>query len=328
MIKFTNKYGISDAIVNAVKIDNHVTIGDISVTQLIDSPQIRILKKTHDIEEDVSDRIWMLFGTAVHYVVEMGEITSREARQLLEAAEVLVKYEQTKAAEWMYEFINKTFPEHKNKDILTEVTLSHTINGMMFSGTFDRFTISTGLLDDYKTTGVYAYMNAEARKKWDAQLNVYAFLLRENGYEVNAAQITAIFKDFSPSKLFSSGYPKKPIATFPVKLYEHKLIKEFLTRRVKLHKDAQMGNVAECTSKEMWQTSDTFAVTTPTRTRAIKVFPTEALAKAFMLGDGAKYGDKAYVEKRPGERKRCDQYCSVSKVCPQNIKRLELENKK
>lgn len=323
MITLTNKYNISEAIVNACKIDNHVTIGDISVTQLIDSPQVRILRKTNDVEEDVSDRIWMMMGTAVHYVVELGEVSSREARQLLEAAEVLMKHDQEKAAKWMYEFINKTYPDHKDRDILTEITLAHTINGMTFSGTFDRFTQSIGLLDDYKNTSTYAYMNEESRKKWDAQLNVYAFLLRENGYEVKAAQITAIFRDFSAGKRFSTGYPQQPIATFPVKLYSHKKILEYLTERIRLHKNAELhDDIPECTSKEMWATSDVFAVTEEGRKKAIKLFPTKPLAEAFILGEGAKY-PKAFIQTRPGERKRCDKYCSVKNVCPQNLKRLK-----
>ena len=326
MVTLTNKYGISDAIVNACKVDNHVTIGDISCTQLIDSPQVRMLKKQHDVEEDVSDRIWMMMGTAVHYVVELGEISGREARQLLEAAEVLVKLDQKKAADWMYEFIEKTFPEHKDRDVLNEITLSHTINGMTFSGTFDRFTISEGLLDDYKNTSVWAYMNEESRKKWDAQQNVYAFLLMENGFQVNASQITAIFRDFSAGKRFQKGYPQAPVATFPVKLYSHRAMLEYLTERVRIHKLAQEKlEYPECTTKEMWATTDTYAITAPGRKRAISVKPTEAMAEAFLRGEGIKYPN-AFIQKRPGERKRCDSYCSVSKFCKQNIERLKLKN--
>jgi hypothetical protein len=66
----------------------------------------------------------------------------------------------------------------------------------------------------------------------------------------------------------------------------------------------------------MWATSDTFAVTTPGRKRAIKVYDKESLAQGFLMGDGAKY-DKAFIEKRPGEYKRCDSYCAVKDVCPQ-----------
>ena len=322
-IILTNKYGISDAIYKACLVDNHRTIGDISVTQLLDSPQVRMLRRANDIEEDVVDRIWALMGTAVHYVVELGEISSREARILLEAAEVLMKQDQEKAAKWMYEFIEKTYPDYKNKNILTENTLSHTIEGMTISGTFDRFDISKGLLDDYKNTSVWAYMNPESVKKWVGQQNTYAFLLREHGYDVKASQITAIFRDFSAAKKFTKGYPKNPVETFPIKLQSHAFMADYLLKRVRLHKAAELdGIIPECTTKERWATSDTFAVTAPGRQRAIKVFPDKPMADAFLLGEGAKYA-KAFITKRPGEAKRCDSYCAVSHACPQNKLRLE-----
>ena len=319
----TNKYGVSDAIVKACKIDNHVTMGDISVTQLLDAPQVRMLRKQHDTEEDVTDRIWSLMGTAVHYVLELGEINNREARQLLEAAEVLMKHDQEKAAKWMYNFIEEQYPDHKNSDIITEKTLSFEVDGMTFSGTFDRFTISKGLLDDYKNTSVWAYMNPEALKKWVGQQNLYAFLLREHGYTVNNSQITAIFRDFSPGKRFQKGYPKKPIETFPIKLESHEFMYNYIRKRIKLHKDAELhGKIPNCTTKEMWATATNYAVTAPGRKRAIKVFPSHGLAEAFLKGDGATY-DGAYIQERPGEHKRCDNYCPVAHVCPQNKKRLE-----
>ena len=322
-IILTNKYGISDAIVKACMVDNHVTIGDISVTQLLDAPQVRILRKMHDVEEDVSDRIWAMMGTAVHHVLELGEIESTEAKKLLEAAEVLMKHDQKKAADFMYKFVKENYPDAQDPDIMTEVTLSYTLEGMTFSGTFDRFTISKGLLDDYKNTSVWAYMNPEGRKKWDAQQNTYAFLLREHGYEVNASQITAIFRDFSAGKKFEKGYPKKPIETFPIKLIDHGTMKKYLTKRIKLHQQAQNGDIPDCTTKEMWATSDTYAVSAPGRKRAIKVFDDEDMARAFVAGVGAKYKG-VYIEKRPGTAKRCDDYCAMKHVCPQNKKRLGL----
>lgn len=324
MIILTNKYGIDEAIVNACKVDNHVTVGDISCTQLIDAPQIRMLRKQNDVEEDVTDRIWSLMGTAIHHILELGEIKSTEAKKILEAAEVLMKNDQEKAAKWMYKFIEENYPDHKDKDVMTEVTLSHTIDGMTFSGTLDRFRISIGALSDYKNLSVWSYMNPESFKKFTAQQNVYAFLLRENGYEVNSASITAIFRDFSAGKKFTKGYPQKPIETIPLKLYSQEFMYDYLRKRIKLHKDAELkGIIPECTSKEMWATSTTYAVHSPGRTKAIKLFPNKNLAEAFLLGDGAKY-DKAYIQERPGEHKRCDSYCAVKHVCEQNKRRLEL----
>ena len=48
---------------------------DLSVTQLIDSPRVRILKQRHaeEITEDASEMLWSVLGTAVHTMFEQHE---------------------------------------------------------------------------------------------------------------------------------------------------------------------------------------------------------------------------------------------------------------
>src|SRR3990167_2375905 len=79
-MSLTNKYNLPQTLVDAASIDNHRTAGDISVSELIDAPQIRFLKKTHKIQEDISDRVWALFGTGIHSVLEKANIKTLEAR--------------------------------------------------------------------------------------------------------------------------------------------------------------------------------------------------------------------------------------------------------
>ena len=73
-MKLTNKFNLPDPIVNAVN-NTGYTAGssDITVTQLIQPPLIRKLRIEHDseIEEDASDRVWALFGTSIHHLLEM-----------------------------------------------------------------------------------------------------------------------------------------------------------------------------------------------------------------------------------------------------------------
>jgi hypothetical protein len=73
IMKITNKHGLPEPLVTAVNNHKYKAVGDISVTRLIDSPRIRVLmaKHFHEIEEDVIDRIWALFGEANHAVLEM-----------------------------------------------------------------------------------------------------------------------------------------------------------------------------------------------------------------------------------------------------------------
>jgi len=73
-MKLTNKFNLPDPIVNAVNNTGYTPgSSDITVTQLIQPPLIRHLTNKHwnELEEDVSGRVWALFGTAVHHLLEM-----------------------------------------------------------------------------------------------------------------------------------------------------------------------------------------------------------------------------------------------------------------
>ena len=70
-VKITNKHGLPQALVNAVQNDPYDGgVADISVTRLIQPPQIGYLARGVELEEDVSERIWVLLGQAVHTILE------------------------------------------------------------------------------------------------------------------------------------------------------------------------------------------------------------------------------------------------------------------
>lgn len=69
----TNNAGLPEPLVEAIKQQTHRR-GDYSVTELINPVQQTILKRRHEAEitEDAADRLWSLFGTAVHKALEQG----------------------------------------------------------------------------------------------------------------------------------------------------------------------------------------------------------------------------------------------------------------
>ncbi len=79
MKKLTNKGHLPQPLYEAIcKVNEKYDPGDsdITVTQLIDSPRIRLLRKKHEdeIEEDVSQMIWRFFGSVSHEVIaNMGD---------------------------------------------------------------------------------------------------------------------------------------------------------------------------------------------------------------------------------------------------------------
>ena len=75
-MKLTNKFNLPKPFEDFIRNDKYSRgDADISVTELIDSPRIRQMKRIHadNMEQDISDRIWSLFGTAVHHILETAE---------------------------------------------------------------------------------------------------------------------------------------------------------------------------------------------------------------------------------------------------------------
>jgi len=72
-MKQTNKFNLPDAIARAVANDPYTNGGaDYSISALLKPARIVALEKKHwdELEEDVSDRIWSMFGQAVHVIAE------------------------------------------------------------------------------------------------------------------------------------------------------------------------------------------------------------------------------------------------------------------
>ena len=72
-MRYTNKFNLPQAVVNVISRDTYIR-GDnnYSVTELIESPRIVQLKRRHweELEEDIIDSVWSVFGSAVHNVME------------------------------------------------------------------------------------------------------------------------------------------------------------------------------------------------------------------------------------------------------------------
>ena len=84
-MRITNKYNLPDVIVNAIKNDPYNSGPcDISVTRLIAPPRKVALEALHykELEEDASQRIWSLFGQAMHVILERAETVADTEQRL------------------------------------------------------------------------------------------------------------------------------------------------------------------------------------------------------------------------------------------------------
>ncbi|NCN42725.1 hypothetical protein GW916_15940, partial [bacterium] len=83
-MKITNQFNLPEPLVKAITWDSHPRTG-FSVTDLIQPPRITQLtrRRWDEIEIDASERIWLLLGSAVHYILEKGEIPEVQKEQFV-----------------------------------------------------------------------------------------------------------------------------------------------------------------------------------------------------------------------------------------------------
>lgn len=271
-MRITNRAGLPQAIVSAVSGDHHRS-GDYSATESIKPPKEVWLKRRHfdNIEVDASDRIWALFGKAIHYVLEKG----------------------------------------MDKNALQEEYLSAKILGKSLTGTPDHFI--DGIITDYKLTTVWSIIYKSSYKSWEQQLNIYAFLLGLNGYEVNKLQVIALLRDWQKNKAMSHDYPDDKIQIINFDLWPKTKQRDFIEERIKLHesyKKTPDDEIPECSPEDRWQTADVFAVMKEGRKSAIKLFADIDEAKVLADTD-----DKYYIDERRGTNKKCIDYCECNQFC-------------
>lgn len=242
----TNKYGVPDIIWKAASSDKYSRgLSDISVTQLIDAPQIARLREKHhaEIEQDVADRMWSLLGTAVHSLLE-----------------------------------------HAEENCITEERLFTKVAGLVVSGAIDVQEVlpdgSIGILD-FKVTSVTSVMYG--KKSWEDQLNCYAHLVRESkGLVVSRLQICAILRDWKRSDtLRDSRYPASPITVVDIPVWNSAKAAQYFMDRAELHAQAFAGEIAPCGVEDRWERPTKYAVMKGSNKRATRTFEQEEDAKQF-----------------------------------------------
>lgn len=283
-MKLTNKHNLPQTFVNVLKRPTYSKgRANISVTGLINSPKIVALSaKFHDeLEEDVSDMVWSLFGSAVHKVLEHG----------------------------------------RDDNHLIEERIHAEVDGWRLSGAVDLQVVNpegTVSIRDYKTTSAWAVMNEKS--EWEFQLNIYAYLVEKvKGKTVADLGIVAIIRDWNRRDAATrEGYPEAPIKELPIKLWAMEERERFVQERIALHSAFDFAmeageDLPDCTPEQMWERPTVYAVRKVGNVRAKSLHESEEEAKAA----AEKLGKGYEVETRPGERVRCANFCPVSQYCQQ-----------
>jgi hypothetical protein len=282
-MKLTNRHNIPQTFINIVERPTYSKgAAHLSVTQLINSPKIVALtnKFADDIEQDVSDMVWSIFGSAIHKVLEHGA----------------------------------------DDNHLIEERLHTQVDGWKISGAIDLQILNEDGISirDYKTTSAWSVMNEKV--EWEQQLNIYAWLVETvKEKPVRDLGIVAIIRDWSRRDAATrEGYPTAPIKEIPINLWSYAERDKFVRDRISLHSACEFALEAEqllppCTPEEMWEKPTVYAVKKKGAVRAKSLHDNEPEANVIAMQLGSEYE----VETRLGERTRCANFCSVNTWCQQ-----------
>jgi len=259
--------------------EEHISIPKrYSATALLKGVREAILEKRHanEIEQDVSDMIWLLFGKAVHLILE-----------------------------------NQQEEEHEIKE--TKLTVE--FGEYTLSGVFDLYNEKEKKITDYKTCSVWKVIFGDFTD-WKRQLLIYAYMMRQIGFEVNSGEIVAIMKDHSKRDAkYKADYPKLPVQVikFEFTLEDFVEIESWLIDKFdEIRRCEQLPDdeLPLCTPEERYNSGDKYAVMKKGRKTALRVLDSMEEAEKWMADNG---GDE--IEVRPGEDKKCMDYCVVCEFC-------------
>jgi len=287
IMKITNKFNLPDFVVDVLTTSDYTRgKSHVSVTQLIDSPRIRILQRMHDdsIEQDASEFIWSSFGTAVHNLFE-----------------------------------------DKIKDGISEERLFIDIDGWNISGAIDvqQVTEDGVIVYDYKVTSVWSVIFDKS--EWHNQLNAYAWLVRKTkGLPVKEAKIVAVLRDWQRRKAAEEeSYPDSPVQIVDIPIWSEQEQDDYIHGRIAAHQEATFSQMRGtslplCSEKEKWMKDDKFAVKKTSNKRAMRVFDSMEDAQHYFDSRGL---DNAHsIEVRKGAATRCEQnWCRVQEFCDQYL---------
>lgn len=281
-MRLTNKMGLPEAIVRAVSNDDYTKgDADISVTEMLMPAWMRQLRLKHwdDIEEDVSERVWSLQGSAMHVVLERAAIQD---------------------------------------DVLAETTLYMEAGGWKIKGQADNVSLSKAELCDFKNTTVWKVNGGRVPIEWVQQTNVYRRMLQvEKGLQINSIVVIAILRDWSKREARRrADYPQAQAVLIDIPLWSGEEADRFIAERIRHHQDP---NPPPCTEEEIWAKPAKYAVMKKGRQSALRLFDLRFEAEALARNTPGGYvEERAGEAPRCQDYCSVSQFCSKWAADPRN----------
>lgn len=290
-MKITNKLNLPKQLVELVNSNYTPTPHQYSCTTILKPTRQIILERRYgdQIEQDVSDMCWMIFGIAVHSVIE----NSQED--------------------------NGQFKEEKLKVDLGKYW--EELKGYYLSGRSDMIDLIKKMIIDWKTCSAWKVIYKDF-EDWRKEMLIYAWAVKDMGFDIDKAEAIAFIKDHNKTKSKTdSQYPKLPIWVEKFKFNKKSFqeIEKFIYNKfmeLKKYENAPDEELPMCTDEERWREPTRYAVKKKVNIKASKLHDTLEEAEEHLKNLEVDYPNIYEIEVREGTDKKCLEYCSCCEFCP------------
>jgi len=279
-MKYTNKHMLPGILGRALERNDHKQEGKYSVSQLMDPPQLVALMSRHKgkMSKDVTENLWSLLGTAVHWIIE----------------------------------------KNGGADDLVEQHLVIEVDGVKISGTPDHYNLSTHILNDWKTTAVYKYIRGGSDDWCAKLNIYAYMIYKKLGKYPKALFNRLILRDWQARDAkMKPDYPRTPFATIEQELWPKEQTESLIMERIQMHEKAEKlsdEDLPPCTREDIWQKDPCWAAVKPGAKRASKLFFGDNAQEECSAYCGHTH---LQMEFRPGAMTRCEGYCPAKHFCHQ-----------
>lgn len=289
-MKITNKLNLPNQLVELVDNNYKPTPKQYSCTTILKPTRQIILERryTNEIEQDVSDMCWMIFGIAVHSVIE----NSKES--------------------------DGQFKEEKLKVDLGKYW--DELKGYYLSGRSDMIDLIEKKIIDWKTCSAWKIIYKDF-EDWKKEMLIYAWAVKDMGFDIDKSEAIAFIKDHNKTKSkIDSSYPNLPIWVEKFKFNEKEFdeIKKFIYNKfieLKNNENVEDDELPLCTDEERWKDKTKYAVKKIKNKTATKLHDNYEEAKEHLNNLEKEFPNIYEIEVREGTDKKCLEYCSCCKYC-------------
>ena len=167
-----------------------------------------------------------------------------------------------------------------------------------------------GSVTDYKVTSTYSVQRG-LKEDWEKQLNMYAWLLRQNDITATKLNIVCICRDWMKSRVGKYDYPDSMVVVLSVPIWRDGRQDDYVDQRVRVH---TQESTLPCTPEERWARG-AYQVN-PMHSGGGKPRSFDTMREATDYINKKKTGSYRVVD---GNAKyvRCESWCEVAPFCPQ-----------